>query len=92
MDSLLVHSNLTSDSSVSGRAAGVIFDFSLEYVELSYQFSIELRRANFNEINIKIVNKVVVYIADALLCPVNVIRIPVTTKLIIHYFCDENLE
>lgn len=61
-ESLLVYSNLTSDSIVSGRATDMIFDFSI-----GNPFSIEPQQPNFRR---KI-------ITDTLLKPVDLNRISV---------------
>lgn len=88
VDSILVHCNLTSDSIVSGLATDIVFDFSLEGLALSHPFSIEPRRPSFNVVNTRRINRVRVYITDALLRPVDLNGIPLSIKLIIRHHYD----
>lgn len=75
--SLLVHSNLSTDSIVSRKVNNVILDFSVKSLKLSYPFSIQPRRVNFN---------------GAVLCLVNLSGEAVTIKSIICPFYCENLQ
>lgn len=81
VDNIFVHTNLISDSIVSGIHSDVICRFSVDNLPLSYQFHINSRRALYNKISLKNIRGVRIYITDAFNNPVDLNDIPVSLVL-----------
>lgn len=87
----LKYSDTLTHHIVSGVATNVVFDFTLEHLQLSYSFSIEPKSPNFNEITTRRITCIRIYITDGFLRPADLNGIPVSIKLIKHSVIRDKL-
>ena len=81
VDNVFIHTNIISDSVISGNQSDVLYRFSVDNLPLSYPFHIEPRRAQFNKINTNRIQNLRIYITDELNRPLNLNNIPISLIL-----------
>lgn len=62
----VIHTNVISDSIVSGISSDVLYRFRIENLPLSYPFHKEGRRLLYNKINTNMIKELRIYFTDSL--------------------------
>lgn len=83
VDALFVHTNIISDSIVSGIQSDVLYRFSVDDLTLSFPFHIEGKRILYNKISTTVIKDLRIYITDELGRPVDLNNIGVNMTLLI---------
>ena len=81
VDNVFIHTNIISDTIVSGTPSDVLYRFSVDNLPVSYPFHIEPRRAQFSKINTNRIQDLRIYITDELNRPLNLNNIPISLIL-----------
>ena len=84
VDNIFIHTNIISDSIISGIQSDILYRFSVDNLPLSYPFHIEGRRLLFNKISTNIIKELRIYITDALNRPIDLNNIPVNMTLLLR--------
>ena len=84
VDKIFIHTNITSDSIISGIQSDILYRFSVDNLPLSYPFHIEGRRLLYSKINTNVINELRIYITDALNRPIDLDNIPVNMTLLLR--------
>ena len=83
VDNVFLHTNIISESNLSGIESDVLYRFSVDNLPLSYPFRFEGRRLLYNKINTNIMKELRIYITDSLNRPLDLNDIPVNMTLLI---------
>ena len=71
VDNVFIHTNIISDTMVSGNQSDVLYRFSVDNLPLSYPFHVEPKRQQFSKMNTNRIQDVRIYITDGLNRPLN---------------------
>lgn len=83
VDALFIHTNIISNSIVSGIESDVLYRFSVDDLTLSFPFHVEGKRLLYSKINTTIIKDLRIYITDELNRPVDLNNISVNITLLI---------
>ena len=81
VDNVFIHTNIISDTAISGNQSDVLYRFSVDNLPLSYPFYIEPKRAQFSKIDTSRIQDLRIYITDELNRPLNLNNIPISLIL-----------
>ena len=71
VDNVFIHTNIISDTVISGDQSDVLYRFSVDNLPLSYPFHIEPRKKHYSKINTSRIQDLRIYITDGLNRPLN---------------------
>ena len=83
VDNIFIHTNIISESSVSGILSDVLYRFSVDNLPLSFPFHIQPRRSLFNKIKSDSIKDLRIYITDENNRPLDLNNIPISLILLI---------
>ena len=84
VDNKFIHTNIISDSIISGIQSDILSRFSVDNLPLSYPFYIEGRRPLYNKINTNVIKELRIYITDAFNRLIDLNNIPVNMTLLLR--------
>ena len=83
IDDIFIHTNIISESVVSGLQSDVLFRFGVDNLRLSYPFHISPNEKKYSKINTGTIRDLRIYITDALDRPIDLNGVSVSLTLLI---------